>query len=235
MIIAANFKTNKTRVQTRVYLESLNAFMKELNTANTAMVFPPLTALDSFELESNVKVGAQNAFSVENGAFTGEVGLEQLEEFAVQTILIGHSERRHILGESQEEIANKFNFFKEQGFEIVYCIGEPLEVRQEGNEALVEYIDAQLEGIDLSYEKLVVAYEPVWAIGTGKVATVHDIELVLSNLKTKISAPILYGGSVKVANIKEILEIASCDGALVGGASLDVEAFKQMIEIAKDT
>ena len=190
-------------------------------------VFPPATALDSFEGE--VTVGAQNAYPAQNGAYTGEIGLEQLEEFAIRTILIGHSERREILGESQESVASKFAYFKAEGFEIIYCIGEPLEVREQGESAVIEYLLAQFEGIDTAYEKLIVAYEPIWAIGTGRSATTEEIANTHAALKKSVQKPLLYGGSVKPANIKEITQIDGVDGVLVGSASLDVESFTQMI------
>lgn len=231
MIVAANFKTNKTRRQTAEYLAKLEQYLAEKESTPQVMVFPPSTALDSFE--GKVHVGAQNAYPVQNGAFTGEVGLEQLEEFGIKTILIGHSERRHVLGETQEEIASKYAFYKEQGFTIVYCIGEPLEVREEGNDALMEYLDAQLVGIDVDYAKLVIAYEPVWAIGTGLTPSDSDIELLHTALREKIDKPLLYGGSVKVANAGEIMALDNVDGVLVGGASLDVDGFFSMVEDAQ--
>lgn len=232
MIIASNFKTNHTRSGTRVYLEKLDAHLKQTNSAQKVMVFPPATALDRFSFGGDITVGVQNAYPVESGSFTGEIGLEQISEFGLKTILIGHSERRHILGESQELCARKFDFFSKQGFEIVYCIGEPEAVRTEGIDAVIAYNESQLEGIDLSYEKLIVAYEPVWAIGTGLSATVEQIDETLRRLKTKISAPILYGGSVKPANMEEILQIPDCEGVLVGTASWNVETFCEMIDIA---
>ena len=234
MIIASNFKTNHTRKSTQAYLQKLNSFVTESGSRQDVLVFPPTTALDSFDLAPNIRVGVQNAYPVEKGSFTGEIGLEQIDEFGLKTILIGHSERRHILGETQELCAKKYDYFKEQGFEIVYCIGEPKEVREEGIIAVLEYNFEQLEGIDLSYEKLIVAYEPVWAIGTGLTATVEQIEETLGKLRETIKAPLLYGGSVKVANTREILQIENCDGVLVGTASWDVDSFSQMIAIADE-
>ena len=169
-----------------------------------------------------------------NGAFTGEIGLDHLDEFSIKTILIGHSERRHILGESQEDIAKKFDFYKENGFKIVYCIGEPLEIREAGKDVMMEYISKQYEGIDTSYENLIIAYEPVWAIGTGLTPTLEDIADIHKELKEKSIAPLLYGGSVKVNNAKEILAIENVDGALVGSAALVVEDFKTMINYAEE-
>lgn len=230
MLIAANFKTNKTRQETGTYHRAVTAFMQEKGIDVDAMIFPPATALDSFE--GPVTVGAQNAYPAANGAFTGEIGLDQLNEFAVKTILIGHSERRHIFNEPQSLLIEKFEYFKAQGFTIVYCIGEPLEVREEGNEALMAYLDAQLEGIDLGYEKLIVAYEPVWAIGTGLTPSAHEVEMTHTALRQKIKAPILYGGSVKVNNAEEILSLNNVDGALIGSGALQIENYCTILSIA---
>ncbi len=232
MIVAANFKTNKTRAETRDYMDEVNAFLRAEKAGSEVMVFPPLTALDRFG--QGATVGAQNAYAVENGAFTGEVGAEQLKEFGVNTILIGHSERRHVLGESQEEIAKKFSYFQSLGYRIVYCIGEKLETREEGQEALMAYIQSQFEGIDLGYENLVLAYEPVWAIGTGLVPSSEDIASIHAALRAQCAKPILYGGSVKLGNMQEIVAIDNVDGVLVGGASLDAGDFCKMIRIAEE-
>ncbi len=226
MIVAANFKTNKTRKEVKEYLEKLDS----VNFENvTVRVFPPSTAL--FEREY---LGVQNAYPCINGAFTGEIGLEQLNEFNINKILIGHSERRHILKESQEFIAEKFEFFKNNGFEITYCIGEPLEVRKEGINAVVEYLKKQFVGIDLEYDKLIIAYEPVWAIGTGVSASIDEIKQTHNEIRKFTSKPILYGGSVKLNNIEEILKTDNVDGVLVGSASLDFDTFKEMINKAKE-
>lgn len=205
--------------------------MRTHESVQDVMVFPPATALTpSVE---GVTVGAQNAWATVSGAYTGEIGTEQLDEFGIKTVLIGHSERRHILGESQELIAEKFDFFKQKNYRIVYCIGEPLEVRDEGNEALMRYLDAQLEGIDTGYSRLVVAYEPVWAIGTGRVPELDDIELIHGALAKKIDAPLLYGGSVKTENASSILALPSVDGALIGSGALKVEDFCAIIAAAE--
>jgi len=230
MILAANFKMNHTRASTKLYLDRLD--MIDFGDVEV-FVFPPATALQKHE--GRAIIGAQNAYAAEHGSFTGEIGLQQLAEFGIKTLILGHSERRHLFGESQELIAKKFDFYKERGFRIFYCIGETLEVRESGSEELIyAYLNAQLEGIDLDYEKLVIAYEPIWAIGTGKSAKPEDIAPVLKYLSSKTSAPLLYGGSVKPANIEEILKIAHCSGALIGTASWDVEEFIKMIEIAKE-
>jgi len=226
MIIAANFKTNKTKKETINYLNKLKKIdLKDI----IVRVFPPLTALIEDEL-----IGSQNAYPTINGAFTGEIGLEQLNEFNINKILIGHSERRLVLNESQEFIAKKFEFFKKHNFEIIYCIGETLDIRKKGIDEVIKYLKKELEGIDLEYEKLIIAYEPVWAIGTGVSASIDEIEEIHKEIKSITNKPLLYGGSVKLDNIKEILQIKNVDGVLVGRASLDVDNFIKMIEIAKE-
>jgi len=228
MIFAANFKTNHTRESTKNYIVELNEKLRAKKPEDSVYIFPPATALDSYE--SDFTLGTQNAYPAQNGAYTGEIGLEQLDEFGIQTILIGHSERREILEETQEKVAQKFAFFKEQNFEIIYCIGEPLEIREKGFESVMQYLLAQFEGIDITYDKLIIAYEPIWAIGTGRSATVEEISTTHRALKKAIDdKPLLYGGSVKPANIKEITSIAGVDGVLVGSASLDAESFSQMV------
>jgi triosephosphate isomerase len=227
MIYAANFKTNHTRQSTKSYVEELQVKLGDKKAEDRVFVFPPLTALDSFE--GDFTIGAQNAYPVENGAYTGEVGVEQLAEFNINTILIGHSERRDTIGESQDMVAKKFAFFMEQGFEIVYCIGESLEVREQGIGAVMEHLVSQFEGIDTSYENFVVAYEPIWAIGTGRSATVAEIVETHDALKKIVDKPLLYGGSVKGANIAEISAIDNVDGVLVGGASLKTETFLELV------
>lgn len=231
MIIASNFKTNHTRKSTKEFIRDVAEFSKGSNVE--VRIYPPATALDSFDLSQNIKVGAQNFYPTQNGSFTGEIGFEQLEEFGVDTVLVGHSERRHILKESNELVKAKFDYAKEKNLEIVFCIGEPKEVREAGLETVMEYLFKQCEGIDLSYEKLIVAYEPVWAIGTGLTASREDIKETLSSLRKKIEKPLLYGGSVKVENVAEILSIQNCDGVLVGTASWEVSSFKKMIEAGK--
>lgn len=227
MIYAGNFKTNHTRFSTREYINKLNLKLKDKNPEDKIYIFPPLTAIDNYS--GDFTIGVQNAYPIQNGAFTGEVGIEQLDEFNIKTILIGHSERREILGESQEFVAKKFAFFQKMGFEIIYCIGESLEIREQGEDAVIEYLLAQFEGIDTDYNNFVVAYEPIWAIGTGRSATTKEIEQTHNALKKRVNRPILYGGSVKGENIAEIASIDSVDGVLVGGASLKVDSFLELV------
>ena len=233
MIIASNFKTNHTRKSTKEFVTLVNEFIKSTNSDVEARIYPTATALDNFECDKSIKIGAQNFYPTCKGSFTGEIGFEQLNEFGIDSVLIGHSERRHVLKESSELILNKFNFAKEQNLEIIYCVGEPKEVREVGIAAVMAYIWEQFDGIDLNYEKLVIAYEPVWAIGTGLTASNEDIKEVLNRLRTNIQKPLLYGGSVKVDNVVDILDIENCEGVLVGTASWTAEAFIKMIKDAQ--
>ena len=233
MIIASNFKTNHTRASTKEYISFVNEYLNE-NSDIEVLVFPTATSLDIYETNANLIIGAQNAYYVNSGSFTGEIGTSQLDEFNIKTILIGHSERRHILGESQEEIAKKFAFYSALGYKIVYCIGEPLEVKEQGLEATLEYVYEQFVGIDTNYENLILAYEPVWAIGTGVTATNEDIKNVHSAIKAKIEKPLLYGGSVKVENVAEICSLDGVDGALIGTASWKKEDFVQILKNVKE-
>jgi len=208
----------------------VESFVAANEIEDTVMVFPPFTALE--HLSRNVLIGVQNAYPAQNGAYTGEITLEQLDEFGIKTILIGHSERRHVLGETQEQIAAKFRFFSQHGFAMIYCVGEPIEVREQGDEALMQYVEAQFEGIDCHYPDLILAYEPVWAIGTGLTPTTDQIVAMHLALRAKTSAPLLYGGSVKVDNAQSIMQLDNVDGVLVGSASLSANDFCEMIALA---
>lgn len=230
-IIAANLKTNHTRSSVGRYINEIAEYIANEKIQDRCVVFPPATALGDSTID--ITIGAQNAYPVANGSFTGEIGCEQLEEFGTTTILIGHSERRHILGEGLDLIKKKFDFFSKKGYEIFFCIGEPLEVKESGFEAVMNYINHQIAGIDLEYEKLVIAYEPVWAIGTGKSASVDDIREIHAAIRELSSKPILYGGSVKVENVQEILSIPNVDGVLVGTTSWKSENYCALLNESK--
>ncbi|AGR78307.1 triosephosphate isomerase [Aliarcobacter butzleri 7h1h] len=233
-IIASNFKTNHTRKSTALFVNEVNNFLEKNKISNEIYIFPTSTSLDHFETVPNLMIGVQNAYPTTSGSFTGEIGTFQLNEFEIKTILIGHSERRHILGETQETITKKYEFYKNLGYKIIYCIGEPLEIKKQGIEKTLEYIYEQFIGIDVNYSNLILAYEPVWAIGTGVTATIDDIKNVHNAIKQKINKPLLYGGSVKVENVREICQIENVDGALIGTASWKVEDFIEILENTKD-
>ncbi len=234
-IIAANFKANLTRAEVQIYAKELESLLTHIKSNTKASpqvdIFPSASALlnDDF---THFQIGAQNAYFALNGGFTGEIGLSQLTEFHISRILIGHSERRTLFSESQEFINKKFQFYKAAGFCIYYCIGEPLEVRQRGENALKDFLSAQLSGIDVSYPQLIIAYEPIWAIGTGVSATMEQIQATHNMLSTLTPAPLLYGGSVNGTNAGEILALQNVSGVLVGSASLKIESFREIIHAA---
>ena len=223
MRFLANLKCNHTRASFAKYAEILDA---NLSANDDVTVFPPFSALDL--AAHKFKLGAQNFYPCESGAHTGEIGKAMLDEFGVKSVLIGHSERRE-LGESGELLRAKFDFAVKAGWQIVYCIGENLSVNEAGDTK--EFLAKQLKNIDLGYERLLIAYEPVWAIGTGTSANAEQIEGVLNFIREQTSAPLLYGGSVNVANIGGIAGIKNCDGVLVGTASWDASKFLELIRV----
>ena len=224
MKFLANLKCNHTRESFREYAEILDA---NLSANDDVSVFAPASAFD--EKRHIFRLGAQNFYPCESGAFTGEIGKAMLDEFEIKDVLIGHSERREILKESEELLRAKFDFAAKNGWNVIYCIGENLSTNESG--ATKEFLSRQLENIDLGYKNLVIAYEPIWAIGTGKSAGIEQIDEVLSFLKTKANVPLLYGGSVNAANIADITGIKSCYGVLVGTASWDANNFLNLIRV----
>nr|WP_314381628.1 triose-phosphate isomerase [uncultured Campylobacter sp.] len=228
MILAANLKCNHTRASFERYAKALDEGLAGgISREDEILVFPPASAFCA--RVKNFTQGAQNFYPAVHGSFTGEIGSDMLAEFDIKTVLIGHSERRAILGESAELIREKFGFAAAQGWRIVFCVGEDeaafAQDRSEG------FVAAQLEGIDLKYPSLVLAYEPVWAIGTGRSAQCEQIERMLNFLRVKSSAPLLYGGSVNAENIAKICAIRGCDGVLVGTASWDASGFLELIRV----
>ena len=223
MKFLANLKCNHTRASFAKYAQILDA---NLSANDDVTVFPPFSALDL--AAHKFKLGAQNFYPCESGAHTGEIGKAMLDEFGVKSVLIGHSERRE-LGESEEFLRAKFDFSVKAGWQIVYCIGENLSVNESGGTK--EFLAKQLKNIDLGYERLLIAYEPVWAIGTGKSAGTEQIGNVLNFIREQTRAPLLYGGSVNVANIGGIADIANCDGVLVGTASWDASKFLELMRV----
>lgn len=234
--VLANFKSYDTNLLP--YLERLDALL-DAKLAPYITLFAPLLELGGVQSTyQHFSLGAQNAYPALEGAFTGETTLKALEKRQIKSILIGHSERRLLLREDREFCASKFAFFKAHAFQIVFCIGESLELRKQGEQAVLEYLLEQLKGIDLDYPKLIVAYEPIWAIGTGVSAKPSDIANTLDALKKNLhklgqTIPLLvYGGSVQTSNAEEILGLPEVDGVLIGKASLDLESLLKIIEVS---
>ncbi|MBI2107841.1 triose-phosphate isomerase [Candidatus Woesearchaeota archaeon] len=222
--------------------------LKDFSKVDIA-VCPPFTALCEVSRElngSNIEVGAQNIYFEDKGAFTGEISPLMLKGIC-KYVIVGHSERRHILNESDELINKKLIAALEHGFTPIFCIGEKLDEREKGMETNViqNQLKNGLKGIS-KYKiiKLIIAYEPVWAIGTGKNATPEQAQEMHAFIRSQMKKlcgkeegdkiRILYGGSVKADNIKSIIMKSDVDGALVGGASLDADGFAKIVRAASE-
>lgn len=237
--IAGNWKMHKTTGEAVELAKGLVESLKD--GKNKYMIAPPFTALDAVSKVvkgSNILLGAQNMSTEEQGAHTGEVSVLMLKDIGVQIVILGHSERRHIYKEDDAMINKKVKLALKHGLEVDLCIGELLEEREAGNaEAVCEsQLRKGLDGVSASeMSKVTIAYEPVWAIGTGKTATPDDAEAihaycrkVLADMFGKDVADkvvIQYGGSMKAENAKELLAKEDIDGGLIGGAALKVDTF----------
>jgi triosephosphate isomerase len=216
VLIAANWKMHKGPRETR---EFLDAFQPPADV--DAVVCPPFTSLRE-AVASGRTIYAQNVHWEREGAFTGEVSAEMLEEVGVRGAIVGHSERRQLFGETDETVGRRADAALAAGLGVIACVGETEAEREDG--ATEDVLRRQLAVLD-AHPNLVVAYEPVWAIGTGKTATPSIAQEAHAFIKSLLEVPVLYGGSVKPDNAAELLGQADVDGALVGGASLDVDSF----------
>lgn len=243
-IIAANWKMNETRAQGEALARSVAEGIASLPDDRKVVIFPPATALDIVTGASmgRFETGIQNFYPAENGAFTGEISPAMVHDCGGQWALCGHSERRHIFNEPDELISRKVNFALAHDLKVMLCVGETLEERESGhlNAVLMRQLTSALSGqsSETVVSSIAIAYEPVWAIGTGKTAGPAEIkeahELIRGDLRTMFASactelPILYGGSVKPSNAHEILGLDNVDGVLVGGASLEAKSFLAII------
>lgn len=246
LYIAGNWKMHKTVAEAVAYA----AVLKErlAGSPHKLMIAPPFTALQavsSVVKGTNIRLGAQNMGQEEAGAHTGEVSPVMLKELGVTTVILGHSERRHTYFETNELINKKLLLALKHEFEVILCIGETLEERESGRleHIIREQLEKGLAGVpETALTNIVIAYEPVWAIGTGKNATPDDAEAVhvfirkvLASLYSDTSAKamvIQYGGSVKPENIASLMAMQNIDGALVGGASLKEDQFTPIAMVA---
>jgi triosephosphate isomerase len=243
-IMAGNWKMNKTVGEA---VELVRQLKNELSGVEGVemVVAPPFTALDAVRKElarSSIHLAAQNVFWEEKGAFTGEVAPPMLREIGVEYVIVGHSERRQYFGETDETVNRRLKAVLGQGMKPIFCVGETLKEREGGKtfSVLERQIDGGLRELSESHlRSIVIAYEPVWAIGTGKTATPEQAEEVHQFLRKKLeslytrgvaeSLRIQYGGSVTPENIKGLMGQPDIDGALVGGASLKAESFSKIV------
>jgi triosephosphate isomerase len=226
-LIAGNWKMFKGPEATRAFCEAFEA-----PEGVEAVLCPPFTSLPAAVGRGHT-IFAQNVHWADDGAFTGEVSAPMLLELGVKGAVVGHSERRQYFGETDETAARRTAAGLGHGLRVIACVGESLEERQSGQMELV--LRLQVEAIaDAAgpHERLVLAYEPVWAIGTGQTATPEQAREAHGFIKGLLEVPVLYGGSVKPDNAEELLSQEGVDGALVGGASLEVESFTELCRIA---
>ncbi len=238
-LIAGNWKMNGSLQSITELMDGIKAGLNEVDNADMAVCPPAVYLMKVKGLigEANIGLGSQNICDQASGAYTGELGPSMLKEAGCKYAIIGHSERRSLYGESDELVAKRHAMAVESGITPILCIGETLEERESGvTEAVVaRQLDAVIDtqGIE-AIGKCVIAYEPVWAIGTGKTATPEQAQAVHAFIRAKLSAlsthiadnvQILYGGSMNAANAKDLLSQPDIDGGLIGGASLKAEDF----------
>ncbi len=244
--IAGNWKLNHGPAATKAFFEGFLPLLPAQSRARIAF-FPPSISLaaaaDALRSREDIGLGVQNVYWEASGAFTGEISAPLASEAGATLALVGHSERRHVFGESDEDVARKAAAVVESGLTAIVCVGETIEEREADHAMTV--VERQLGAVlaqveDAPLERLVVAYEPVWAIGTGRTATPDDAaemhrhirQLLARHLPASAEVPILYGGSVKPDNAEALLAAAEVGGLLVGGASLDPDSFAAICQAA---
>lgn len=243
-LIAGNWKMYKTTAEARAFAEEFSKMYRDTDVrAAICAPFTQLTALKEAFAGTNVKVGAQNVHFEDEGAFTGEISVGMLNEIGVDYCIIGHSERREYFAETDETVNLKLKkLFSSSDIIPILCVGENLDEREAGNafDVVEGQLKSDLDGIDIGdVSKIVIAYEPIWAIGTGKTATPEQAGEMCAHIRSIIerlydedtcdSVIIQYGGSVKPENASEIMNMDEIDGALVGGASLDASKFIKIV------
>ena len=249
-LIAGNWKMNAGPAEGRQKAEALASTWKGKDVSNDVLICPPFVTISSLVESFSgtfLKTGAQNVSEHDEGAYTGEISISMLEDAGCSHVIVGHSERREMFGETNELVTEKTSRVLSGGLIPVICVGEKLEIRKAGNQQ--DIVKKQLDAVLLSVgdedaEKIVIAYEPVWAIGTGETASPEQAQsmhkFIRSELagrwgnKTAAKIKILYGGSMKPGNAKELLSQPDVDGGLIGGASLEPDSFSEIISIAED-
>lgn len=241
ILIAANWKMNKTIEES---IDFIKEFKNLINNNNEIVIAPPFTALQEVKkaiVGTNIKLAAQNMHYEDEGAYTGEISPLMLKEL-VDYVILGHSERRQFFNETDQLINKKIKTALKNKLKVILCIGETLEQRENNktNDVIKEQVENCLKEIN-EIENITIAYEPIWAIGTGKTATAEQAEEVhkfireliknLYNEDVSNKIRILYGGSVNPDNIKSLIEMENIDGALVGGASLEPKSFSEIVNI----
>ncbi|MDD6154009.1 MAG: triose-phosphate isomerase [Eubacteriales bacterium] len=248
-VIAGNWKMNKTKAETREFVEAFKAM--DLDEGVEKILIAPYTDLDTLVeglAGTDIGAGAENVHYEGSGAFTGEVSLDMLKEIGVGYCVVGHSERRQYFGETNKTCALKLKkIFADSDIVPILCVGEKLQVREHGreNEFVGEQVEEALLGLTVEdVRKMIIAYEPIWAIGTGETATDEQAEDMCAVIRKKVYGMfgaetaavvrIQYGGSVKPENIKGLMAQEDIDGALVGGASLEPASFEKIVDYNRE-
>lgn len=246
-VIAGNWKMNKTPIEVVEYME---AFTKMVSDAEATVIlcapYIDLMILMKLADDTNVRVAAQNMHYETSGAYTGEVSPRMLRDIGVEYVIIGHSERREYFNETDETVNKKIKSAFAYHLKPILCVGETLTQREEGitKEVITTQVRRALDGLDNYYvAKTIIAYEPIWAIGTGKTATANEANEAIKWIRDEVrniygnetadEIILQYGGSVKPSNAKELFEMSDIDGALVGGASLDPLEFARIVNYNK--
>ncbi|MGI5849485.1 MAG: triose-phosphate isomerase [Christensenellales bacterium] len=244
-IIAGNWKMNKTASESRELIRALIPLVKDVKDVDI-IVCPPFVNIEAAAAElkdSNIKLGVQNMHFEESGAFTGEIAPAMLKELGVEYVIIGHSERRQYFGETDEAVNKKVKTALKFGLKPIVCVGEKLEEREAGITSEVVCRQTKLALLGLSDDQaagVVLAYEPIWAIGTGKTATADDANDTIAAIRNAVKEAfskdvaekirIQYGGSMKPSNAAELMAKPEIDGGLIGGASLKAEDFSLIVK-----
>lgn len=245
-VIAGNWKMNKTRPEAKALIEQIKPLVKDADCG--VVVCVPYTNLETV-LEatkgSNIKVGAENCHWAKSGAFTGEISADMLAEMGVEYVVIGHSERRQYFGETDKTVNQRVRAALDAGLKVILCVGELLEQREQGITEEVCGMQTKVALCGVSKEELshiIIAYEPVWAIGTGKTATAEQADEVNGFIRSVVAGlygedaaqalTIQYGGSMNAKNAEELLSKEHVDGGLIGGASLKAEDFSIIVKAA---
>lgn len=245
-IIAGNWKMNNTAKEGVALIEALKPLVSDAN-CDVVVCVPAIDIPAAAEAlkGSNIALGAQNVHFAPKGAYTGEISADMLKEYGVAYVIIGHSERRQYFGETDETVNKRTLAAIEAGLTPIVCIGETLEERETGKteEVLARQIEKGLDGIE-DITKIVIAYEPVWAIGTGKTATAEQANETIGFIRKKIAEKfcpkcaekvrIQYGGSMNAGNAKELMAMPEIDGGLIGGASLKPNDFAAIVHFDKE-
>lgn len=235
IIIAGNWKMYKTQTESMEFLQAFFPLLEDTPETREAVLCVPFTNLNLMSKNlhgSRVKLGAQNVHWEEEGAFTGEISGAMLSEIGIDYVIVGHSERRQYFGETDETVNKRLLAAQKNGLTPILCVGESKAQRDAGEtEAVIaEQLSKDLVGVDQN--KLVIAYEPIWAIGTGDTCEAKEANRVIGLIRSQLTnknVTIQYGGSVKPDNVDEIMAQPEIDGALVGGASLLAESFARLV------